>query len=132
MKMGSGLHIWKEIQVCKPDPIMRQLLLAGFYDFPEWKVVRDIQLQPYLGLGAGYTNYRLKDFVQQFPDPDDPEGYARRGPNGEIPFTPSPRRKRTEIYIHVEHRRGHTSHQTRETRLELSLYGCGRDSNRCR
>ena len=69
---------------------MRQLLLAGFYDFPEWKVVPDIQLQPYLGLGAGYTNYRLKDFVQQFPDPDNPEGYLRRGPNGEIPFTRLP------------------------------------------
>ncbi len=69
---------------------IRQLLLVGFYDFPERKVVSDIQLQPYLGLGAGYTNYRLKDFVQRFPDPDNPEGYLRRGPNGEIPYTRLP------------------------------------------
>ena len=69
---------------------MRQLLLAGFYDFPEWKVVRDIQLQPYLGAGMGYSNYRLKDFVQHFPEPDNRTGYLRRGANGEIPFTRLP------------------------------------------
>ena len=68
----------------------RQLLLSGFYDFPPWKVISDLRIQSYLGVGMGYSNYRLKDFVQQFPDPDNPKGYLRRGANGEIPFTRLP------------------------------------------
>ena len=69
---------------------MRQLLLAGFYDFPSWKVSRGLWIQPYLGAGAGITDYDLEDFVQRFPAPDNPYGYLRRGANGEIPLTRLP------------------------------------------
>ncbi len=68
----------------------RQLLLSGFYDFSPWNAGSDLQIQPYLGVGMGFSNYKLKDFVQQFPEPDNPKGYLRRGPNGEIPLTRLP------------------------------------------
>ena len=69
---------------------MRQFLLAGFYDFPSWKVSHSLRIQPYLGAGAGITDYDLGDFIQRFPAPDDPHGYLRRGANGEIPLTRLP------------------------------------------
>ena len=68
----------------------QQYLLTGLYDFAEFEAIGNFRLQPYIGMGIGYTNYRLKDFVQQFPDPDDPQGYLRRGPNGEVPATHLP------------------------------------------
>ena len=68
----------------------RQLLLSGFYDFPPWKVISDLRIRSYLGAGMGYNNYRLKDFVQYFPEPENRNGYLRRGANGEIPFTRLP------------------------------------------
>ena len=68
----------------------RQVLLAGFHDFPGWKLASGRRIQPYLGAGLGFTTYRLGDYVQRFPEPDDPAGYLRRGPDGEIPFTALP------------------------------------------
>ncbi len=67
-----------------------QLLPAGFYDFPGWEIASGRHVQPFLGAGLGITGYRLSDYVQRFPEPDDPQGYLRRGPNGEIPFTALP------------------------------------------
>ena len=67
-----------------------QLLLAGVYDFPGWRLASGRALRPFLGAGAGLTGYRLSGYVQQFPDPDDPNGNLRRGPGGEIPFTTLP------------------------------------------
>ena len=74
-----------------------QLLLSGFYDFPDIEATKTLQLQPYIGLGIGYTKYRLKDFVQHFPDPDDPEGYLRRGPHGAVPLTQLPKGQGQEL-----------------------------------
>lgn len=68
----------------------RQLLLAGFFDFPGRKIVSDRALRPFVGVGVGLTSYRLSDYVQRFPEPDNPAGYLRRGPGGEIPFTGLP------------------------------------------
>ena len=68
----------------------RQLLLAGFRDFPGWEIAPGRRMQPFLGAGLGITRYRLNGYLQRFPEPDDPRGYLRRGPAGEIPFTALP------------------------------------------
>ncbi len=68
----------------------RQLLLAGFHDFPGWEIAPDRRARPFLGAGLGITDYRLGGYVQRFPEPDDPRGPLRRGPGGEIPFTALP------------------------------------------
>ena len=68
----------------------RQLLVAGFYDAAVWRIGPVLRLEPYVGAGAGFTDYRLDDFVQRFPDPDDAAGYLRRGDAGEVPFTALP------------------------------------------
>ena len=68
----------------------RQFLLTGFFDFPGRKIASDRALRPFVGVGVGLTSYRLRDYVQRFPEPDNPDGYLRRGPGGEIPFTGLP------------------------------------------
>ena len=68
----------------------RQLLLAGFHDFPGWEIAPGRPMQPFLGTGIGITDYRLGGYVQRFPEPDDPQGSLRRGPGREIPFTALP------------------------------------------
>ncbi len=68
----------------------RQLLLAGFHDFPGWEIAPARRARPFLGAGLGITDYRLGGYVQRFPEPDDPQGSLRRGPGGEIPFTALP------------------------------------------
>ena len=68
----------------------RQLLLAGFHDFRGWEIAPGRRARPYLGAGMGATDYRLGGYVQRFPKPDDSQGYLRRGPGGEIPFTALP------------------------------------------
>ena len=67
-----------------------QLLLAGFHDFRGWEIAPGRRAQPFLGAGLGITGYRLGEYVQRFPEPDDPQGPLRRGPGGEIPFTALP------------------------------------------
>lgn len=67
-----------------------QLVLAGLYDLPGWTLGSGRTARPHLGVGAGVTRYRVSGYVQQFPDPDNPTGYLRRGPGGEIPFTAVP------------------------------------------
>lgn len=68
-----------------------QFLLAGFRDFRGWELAQGRRIQPFLGAGLGYTDYRLRRYVQRFPEPDNPQGYLRRGPGGEIPSTALPR-----------------------------------------
>lgn len=68
----------------------RQLLLTGFFDFPGRRIGSDRSLRPFVGVGVGFTRYRLSDYVQRFPEPDNPAGYLRRGPGGEVPFTGIP------------------------------------------
>lgn len=68
----------------------RQILLAGFHDFPGWEIAPDRRARPFLGAGLGITDYRLGGYLQRFPEPDDPRGPLRRGPGGEIPFTALP------------------------------------------
>ena len=68
----------------------RQFLLAGFHDFPGWKLDSGRRVQPFVGAGLGITDYRLSGYVQRFPEPDAPDGYLRRGPGGEIPYTALP------------------------------------------
>ena len=68
----------------------RQLLLAGFHDFTGWAPASGRRVRPFLGAGLGVTDYRLSGYVQRFTEPDDPSGYLRRGPGGEIPFTALP------------------------------------------
>ena len=97
---------------------MRQLLLAGFYDFPSWQVSRTLWIQPYLGAGAGVTDYDLEDFVQRFPAPDDPHGYLRGGANGEIPLTRLPPGEGQEFTWMVS--AGVVIPVTARTRLDLS------------
>ena len=68
-----------------------QLLLAGFHDFPGWNLGPTCRIQPFMGAGLGFTDYQLDRYVQRFPEPDNTQGYLRRGPNGEIPSTALPR-----------------------------------------
>ena len=96
----------------------RQFLLAGFYDFPSWKAAGNLRLQPYLGAGAGITDYDLEDFVQRFPAPDDPQGYLRRGADGEIPLTRLPPGDGQEFTWMVS--AGVVIPITKRTRLDLS------------
>ena len=69
---------------------IRQLLIAGYHDFPGWEIAPDRRARPFLGAGLGIADYRLGGYVQRFPEPDDPQGPLRRGPGGEIPFTALP------------------------------------------
>ena len=62
-----------------------QLLLLGVYEFPGWNLAPGRSLRPFVGVGVGLTDYRLTAYAQRFPDPDDPNGYLRRGPGGEVP-----------------------------------------------
>ena len=96
----------------------RQFLLAGFYDFSSWEVGGNLRLQPYLGTGVGITDYDLKDFVQQFPAPDNPQGYLRRGGDGEIPLTRLPPGDGQEFTWMVT--AGVVIPMTKRTRLDLS------------
>lgn len=68
----------------------RQLLVAGMYDLATWRIGPVLQVEAYVGGGAGFTAYDLDNFVQQFPDPDNPAGYLQRGPAGEVPLTRLP------------------------------------------
>ena len=70
---------------------MRQFLLDRVLRFSVVeRSVGSLRIQPYLGAGAGITDYDLEDFVQRFPAPDNPYGYLRRGADGEIPLTRLP------------------------------------------
>ncbi|MXX05162.1 MAG: porin family protein [Gammaproteobacteria bacterium] len=68
----------------------RQVLVAAFRDFPPWEYAPDRVARPFLGVGAGFTKYRLGNYRQRFPDPPNPDGPLRRGPGGEIPYTALP------------------------------------------
>lgn len=63
----------------------RRLLLSGFREFG---VLGGGRL--WLGGGLGANRYRLNDYVQRFPNPDDSSGRLRRGPAGEVPSTSLP------------------------------------------
>jgi len=77
-------------QPAEADVDAWQLLLSGVYEFPGWELARGRALRPFVGIGVGLTGYRLTGYVQRFPDPDDPNGYLRRGPGGEVPSTALP------------------------------------------
>ena len=96
----------------------RQFLFAGFYDFPSWRVGDSLRIQPYLGAGAGITDYDLKDFIQRFPAPENPDGYLRRGADGEIPLTRLPSGSGQEFTYMVT--TGVVIPMTKRTRLDLS------------
>ena len=63
----------------------RRLLLSGFYGLgaPD-------ALHPWVGAGLGANRYHLTHYTQRFPNPDDPSGRLRKGPNGEVPYTSLP------------------------------------------
>ena len=63
----------------------RRLLLSGFYG-----VGAPDALHPWVGAGLGANRYHLTHYNQRFPNPDDPSGRLRRGPNGEVPYTSLP------------------------------------------
>ena len=62
-----------------------RLLLSGFYG-----VGAPDALHPWVGAGLGANRYHLTHYNQRFPNPDDPSGRLRRGPNGEVPYTSLP------------------------------------------
>ena len=82
---NSGTH-----QPSRADLDVWQVLLLGMYEFPGWELAPGRALRPFVGAGLGLTGYRLNGYVQRFPDPDDPNGYLRRGPVGEVPLTTLP------------------------------------------
>ena len=67
-----------------------QLLATGFYDIATWRIGPVLRIEPYVGTGVGFTDHRLDNFVQRFPNPDDADGYLRRGAADEVPFTDLP------------------------------------------
>lgn len=68
----------------------QQALLVLFRDFAAWEYAAGRSMQPFLGIGAGVSKFRLSDYTQRFPQPPNPQGSLRRGPGGEIPFTALP------------------------------------------
>ena len=97
---------------------MRQFLFAGFYDFPSWRVGDSLRIQPYLGTGTGITDYALKDFIQRFRAPENPDGYLRRGAGGEVPLTHLPPGSGQKLTYMVT--TGVVIPVTKRTRLDLS------------
>ena len=63
----------------------RRLLLSGFYGLGELDALR-----AWVGAGLGANRYLVTDYIQRFPNPDDPAGPLRRGTNGEVPYTSLP------------------------------------------
>ena len=63
----------------------RRLVLSGFHGFGALGGLR-----PWVGAGLGANRYHLTDYIQRFPDPDDPSGHLRRGTSGEVPYTSLP------------------------------------------
>ncbi|WP_420617268.1 hypothetical protein [Candidatus Palauibacter sp.] len=63
----------------------RRLLLSGFQEFGALGGGR-----LWVGGGVGANRYRLTDYIQRFPSPDDPSGRLRRGPAGAVPSTSLP------------------------------------------
>ena len=63
----------------------RRLVLSGFHGFGALGGLR-----PWVGAGLGGNRYHLTDYIQRFPNPDDPSGHLRRGPGGEVPYTSLP------------------------------------------
>ena len=80
-----------DAQPSRAELSTQQVLLAGFHDFAAWTPAPDVEFRPYLGAGIGVTHYRLKHYVQSFPEPDNPNGYRRRGPGGEVSVTRLPK-----------------------------------------
>ena len=62
-----------------------RLLLSGFYGLGALGALR-----PWVGAGLGANRYHLTDYIQRFPNPDDPSGHLRRGTTGEVPYTSLP------------------------------------------
>ncbi|MCY3839846.1 MAG: SRPBCC domain-containing protein [Gammaproteobacteria bacterium] len=92
-------------------PVSGELRLGGRYQFEgnaggtitacqppsflavTWEFAGDVSWVEVLVSNDGANGGRLTlthTYVQEFPDPDDPTGYLRRGPGGEIPFTAVP------------------------------------------
>ena len=63
----------------------RRLLLSGFHGLGALGA-----LHPWVGAGLGANRYHLTDYIQRFPNPDDPSGHLRRGTGGEVPHTSLP------------------------------------------
>jgi len=63
----------------------RRLVLSGFHGFGALG-----GLHPWVGAGMGANRYHLTDYIQRFPNPDDPSGHLRGGPGGEVPHTSLP------------------------------------------
>ena len=68
----------------------RRLMLSGLYGFGVLGA-----LHPWVGAGLGANRYHLTDYIQRFPNPDDPSGHLRRGSNGEFPTRPFRRPRAT-------------------------------------
>ncbi|MXW16542.1 MAG: outer membrane beta-barrel protein [Gemmatimonadetes bacterium] len=73
------------VQPTEADLKARRLMLSGFYGFGTLT-----GLHPWVGAGMGANRYHLTDYIQRFPNPDDPSGHLRRGPGGEVPYTSLP------------------------------------------
>ena len=75
---------------------VNRLMVAVYLDLPGIGDTRALGprrrplFQPYLGVGGGLGWYYFFGYTQQFPDPDDPDGGLRRGPDDEIPYTAGP------------------------------------------
>ena len=55
------------------------LLLLACTDLAAWRLGGSLRVEPYLGGGAGVTGYRLDDFQQEFPEPENPDWCLRPG-----------------------------------------------------
>lgn len=89
----SGNTNYRNSGTSQPSRAMldtRQALLVLFRDFAAWEYASGRSMQPFLGIGAGSSKYRLSDYTQRFPEPPNPQGSLRRGPGGEVPFTALP------------------------------------------
>ncbi len=73
------------VQPTEASMSARRLLLSGFYEFRSLGRSR-----LWAGGGLGVNRYHLTDYIQRFPNPDDPSGRLRSGPGGEAPSTSLP------------------------------------------
>ena len=85
-----------ELQPSSAKVSVLGFLLSGYHNLGTLYITDGFHVKSFIGAGIGVNVMSLEDYVQSFPFPDDPSGYLRKGPAGEIPETRLPNGKEWE------------------------------------